>query len=118
MTTYFGNEVELDLNGDGQPDVAFLLTQSGGGSGTFFYAAVALTTADGYQGTNAIFLGDRIAPQSTTVDPRNPAQFVVNYADRRASDPMSAQPSVGVSRTFRVDGGTLVEVGTPPTQVP
>ena len=118
VTTYFGNEVELDLNLDGQPDVAFLLTQSSGGSGTFFYVVAALNTADGYQGTNAIFLGDRIAPQSTNVDPRNPAQFVVNYADRKVSDPMSAPPSVGVSRTFRVDHGTLVEVGTPPTPVP
>ena len=58
-----------DLNGDGTPDVAFLLTQSPGGSGTFYYAVVALRTATGYTGTNAVLLGDRIAPQ-TANDPR------------------------------------------------
>jgi hypothetical protein len=31
---------------------------------------------------------------------------------------MSAQPSVGVSRTFKLENGSLVEVGTPPTQTP
>jgi hypothetical protein len=33
-TRYFGNEVEGDLDGDGILDIAFLLTQDGGGSGT------------------------------------------------------------------------------------
>lgn len=118
VTKYFGNAVNVDLNADGLIDSGFLLTQDGGGSGTFFYVAAALNQAGSTQGTNAIFLGDRIAPQSTNVDPANPAQFIVNYAERKASEPMSAQPSVGVSRTFKLDQGTLVEVGTPPTQTP
>lgn len=116
VTKYFGNSVDIDLNSDGLMDSAFLLTQDGGGSGTFFYVAAAVNNAGSTQGTNAIFLGDRIAPQSTNVDPNNPVQFIVNYAERKASDPMSAQPSVGVSRTFKFENGTLVEVGTPPTQ--
>jgi hypothetical protein len=118
ITKYFGNAVDIDLNSDGLMDSAFLLTQDGGGSGTFFYVAAALQTAGGYQGTNAILLGDRIAPQSTNIDPNNPSQFVVNYADRKLSEPMSAQPSIGVSRTFKLENGSLVEVGTSPTQTP
>ena len=118
VTKYFGNAVDIDLNSDGLMDSGFLLTQDGGGSGTFFYVAAAINKSGSTQGTNAIFLGDRIAPQSTNVDPNNPAQFIVNFAERKASDPMSAQPSVGVSRTFKLDNGTLVEVGTPPTQTP
>jgi len=119
VTKYFGDHVELDLNGHGLMDTGLILTQYGGGSGTFFYVAAALQQAGGsYQGTNAIFLGDRIAPQSTNVDPSNPAQFIVNYADRKTSEPMSAKPTIGVSRTFKVENGSLVEVGTPPTQVP
>ena len=119
VTKYFGNPVQLDLNSDGLMDTGFVLTLQGGGSGTFFYTAAALQQAGGsYLGTNAILLGDRIAPQSTNVDPNNPNQFIVNYADRKAGEPMSAQPTVGVSRTFKVDNGALVEVGTPPTQVP
>jgi hypothetical protein len=118
VTRYFGNAVSIDLNGDGLMDSGFLLTQDGGGSGNFFYAAAAISNSGSTKGTNAILLGDRITPQSTNVDPSNPAQFVVNYMDRKASDPMSAQPSVAVSRTFKLDNGTLAEVGTPPTQVP
>ena len=43
-TRYFGNEVVKDLNGDGRKDVAFLLTQDSGGSGTFYYVVAALNT--------------------------------------------------------------------------
>jgi hypothetical protein len=111
VTQYFGNAVQVDLNGDGKMDSGFLLTQTTGGSGTFFYAVAAIQNPDGtYTGTNAILLGDRIAPQSTNVDPNNPAQFVVNYADRAPGEPMTTQPSHGVSKTFKLDNGTLVEV--------
>ena len=111
VTQYFGNAVQVDLNGDGKMDSGFLLTQTTGGSGTFFYAAAAIQNPDGtYTGTNAILLGDRIAPQSTSVDPNNPAQFVVNYADRAPGEPMTTQPSHGVSKTFKLDNGMLIEV--------
>ena len=118
VTNYFGNAVDIDLNADGLMDSGFILTQDGGGSGTFFYVAATINQAGSTQGTNAIFLGDRIDPQSTNVDTGNPAQFIVNYTERKASEPMSAQPSVAVSRTFKLESGTLVEVGTPPTQTP
>ena len=115
VTQYFGNTVEVDLNSDGKLDSGFLLTQTTGGSGVFFYAAAATQNPDGsYQGTNAIFLGDRIAPQSTNVDPNNPAQFIVNYADHAPGEPMSAQPTQGVSKSFKLDNGTLVEVPPAP----
>lgn len=104
VTQYFGNDATGDLNADGTPDTAFLLTQSGGGSGTFYYAVVALKTSDGYQGTNAILLGDRIAPQTTEI--RN-GQLIVNYADRKSGEPMTASPSMGVSKYLRVEGTTL-----------
>ena len=62
---YFGNDIKGDFNNDGKEDVAFLLTRDNGGSGTFYYLAAALDSDNGFQGTNAIFLGDRIAPQNT-----------------------------------------------------
>ncbi|HNB36631.1 MAG TPA: hypothetical protein PK414_10455, partial [Anaerolineales bacterium] len=46
-TRYFGNEAFGDLNSDGKADAAFLLTQTTGGSGTFFYLVVALQTTSG-----------------------------------------------------------------------
>lgn len=105
VTRYFGNEATGDLNGDGAADVAFLLTQDGGGSGTFYYVVAALKEAGGYRGTNAILLGDRIAPQTTEI--RN-GTLIVNYADRKPSDPMTTQPSVGVSKYLKIQGTTLV----------
>lgn len=107
VTEYFGNEVEGDINGDGVADVVFLLTQSAGGSGTFYYVVAALRTDKGYTGTNAILLGDRIAPQTTEI--RN-GEIIVNYADRKAGEPMTAQPSVGVSKYLGISGNMLREI--------
>lgn len=114
VTRYFGNEAMGDLNGDGTPDVAFILTRDTGGSGTFYYAVAALKTDDGYVGTNAVYLGDRIAPQPTTI---KDGVVTVNYADRAAGEPMTARPSVGVSKYLRVDAGVLVEGNAPVSQI-
>lgn len=95
VTRYFGNEVTLDLNDDGRDDSVFLLTQETGGSGTFYYVAAALNTEDGYVGSDTLFLGDRIAPQSTV---RGQHKIViVNYADRAPGEDFSVAPSVGNS---------------------
>lgn len=105
-TRYFGNEAYGDLNGDGKEDVAFLLTQNGGGSGTFFYVVAALQTESGYQGTNAILLGDRIAPQTTLIED---GKIIVNFAERKPDEPFTAQPSVGASKYLWVLDGKLVD---------
>lgn len=107
ITQYFGNSVSGDFNGDKLTDTAFLLTQSQGGSGTFYYIAVALGSKNGCKGINAIYLGDRIAPQTTSFDSGN---IVVNYAERKADEPMTTPPSVGVTRYFSVVNNGLVEV--------
>jgi hypothetical protein len=107
ITRYFGNESTGDVNNDGTPDVGFLLTQSRGGSGTFYYVVVALKTQDGYVGTNAVLLGDRIAPQSTEI--RN-GSLIVNYADRRPGEPFTTPPSVGISKVLKVVDGKLSTV--------
>lgn len=92
---YFGNEAKGDLNDDGIPDLAFLVTNQAGGTGTFYYVVAALQNSEGrYNGSNAILLGDRIAPQSTEI--RN-GILIVNYADRAPEDPFSTAPHIGVS---------------------
>lgn len=101
---YFGNDATGDLNGDKLPDTAFLLTAQTGGSGTFFYVAVALRTASGWTGTNAVLLGDRIAPQSTEI---RDGVLIVNYADRNPGEPFTTQPSVGKSMYLHVVNGKL-----------
>ncbi len=109
VTRYFGNEVRHDFNGDGREDVAFLLTQQTGGSGTFYYVVAALNMEDGYVGSQGHFLGDRIAPQTTEMsrDPSKKNVIVVNYAERAPGESFAAPPSVGKSVWLLLDTQTM-----------
>ncbi len=106
-TRYFGNEARGDLDGDSREDVLFLLTQNAGGSGTFYMAVVALGKEQGYLGTNAVLLGDRIAPQASDI---RDGQATVTFAIRNEGEPMTTPPSLGVSVQLRVVEGQLVSV--------
>jgi hypothetical protein len=99
VTTYFGNEAYGDLNGDGVSDTVFLITQTTGGSGTFYYAVAALTGKGNYTVTNAFLIGDRIAPQSTEI---HSGEIHINFAERKRGEPMTAQPSVGAVLLLKV----------------
>lgn len=114
-TQYFGNEVFGDLNGNGKDDAAFLITQDGGGSGTFFYVVAALQTETGYEGTNAILLGDRIAPQTIELQD---GMLAVNYTDRKPDEPFTTPPSVGVSKYFQVVDNVMVEADAAAESIP
>jgi hypothetical protein len=94
-TRYFGNEVTHDLNGDGRPDVVFLLTQETGGTGVFYYVVAALNTPHGFVGSEGLLLGDRIAPQ--TIEIGTNELVIVNYADRAPGESFAMPPSVGKS---------------------
>ncbi len=114
VTRYFGDEVHHDLNDDGREDTVFLLTQTTGGTGTFFYVVAGLNTVGGYVGSEAYLLGDRIAPQTTEMDEGKTALgtnrknvIVVNYAERKAGEPMTAKPSVGKSVWLKLNPDTL-----------
>ena len=104
-TTYFGNEIQKDLNGDGRLDAVFLLTQNSGGSGTFFYVVAALNTPEGYIGSDGYLLGDRIAPQTTESGKGN--IVLINYMDRAVGEPMTAQVSVGKTVQLLLDTNTM-----------
>lgn len=101
---YFGNEAVGDFDKDGRDDRAFIITQQTDGSGTFFYVLVMRATDDGYAPTKAFFLGDRIAPQSTSV---RDGLLDVSYATRLPDEPMTAEPTVGKSLTLYVADGSL-----------
>jgi hypothetical protein len=105
-TKLLQNEAYGDLNGDGKEDTVVLLSQSGGGSGTFIYAAAYVSGPVGYKGTEAVFIGDRIAPTSLSI-----AQGVatVSYLDRKPDDPMSAEPTVPTSKHFVYRNGEFAE---------
>jgi len=115
--TVEGNEIAAvwgepeigDLNADGLDDAALIVTYSGGGTGTFYYITAALQNEQSGTavGTNAILLGDRIAPQNVSIDN---AKIMVNYADRKQSEPFTTRPSIGITRYFEVQGSVLTEV--------
>jgi len=108
-TQYFGNEITHDFDGDGRADIAFILTQNTGGSGTFYYVVAALNKVNGYVGSQAVLLGDRIAPQTTEMsqDKSTPDVIVVNYADRKISDSFTTPPSVAKSIWLKLDPKTM-----------
>jgi len=112
-TLIFGKPVLGDLNGDGINDAAVIITQDTGGSGLFYYVAAAISDTKGAHGTNAIFLGDRIAPQNIEIKNQ---QIIANYADRKSGEPMTKTPSEGVSAYLIFDGTVLKKI-IEPTQI-
>jgi hypothetical protein len=108
-TMVFGDPVYGDLDGDGTDDAALVLVHQPGGSGTFYYVAAALAFEGAYRGTNAVLLGDRIAPKQ--IDIRNGVIYA-NYADRGTDEPMAVAPSVGKSTYLTIEDNRLTEIGT------
>lgn len=100
-TQYFGNDLKGDFDKDGTEDVAFLITQNTGGTGTFYYVTTLLNKKTGRVTVDPVLLGDRIAPQSISVGKNN--TVVVNYADRNPGESFSTPPSVGKSLELKVD---------------
>lgn len=105
----FGEPVYGDLNSDGAIDAAVLLVKTGEGSGTFYYAALAIANGTNYTTTNTLILGDRIAPQTIEI---KDGRAVYNYAIRKATDAMTVSPSIGKSLYIHYDTkmGTIGEL--------
>ncbi|MFZ3054403.1 MAG: hypothetical protein WA091_00255 [Minisyncoccales bacterium] len=97
---------EGNLNSDSFNDYAMIVIQNSGGSGTFYYAVAGLGSPEGVIGTNGIFLGDRISPENISIEN---GRILINYAERKTDDPMTAQPSVGVSKYLIVNNSQLIE---------
>ncbi len=105
ITRYFGNDATGDINGDGRIDRAFLISQELGGTGTFYYVVGLLDTPKGKVGTDGVLLGDRIAPQNTSIDSKG--IVLVNYADRKITDSFAVPPSEGKSLYLKLNPATL-----------
>jgi hypothetical protein len=105
----FGKTTRGDLNHDGDEDAILFLIYQGGGSGTFYYLGAALQQKGNYQGTNAIWLGDRIGEPSATVQN---GLVLVEYLDRNHDEPMATAPSVLQTRYFILNNSTFREIKT------
>lgn len=95
-----------DINKDGKDDNVLLLAQSGGGSGVFIYIAAYISGPVSYKGTNAIFIGDRISPESVAV---SNGVITLKYLDREPDESFASEPTVPKTLQFVLQGGILEE---------
>lgn len=104
----FGEPIYGDLDGDEDIDAAVLLEYTAGGSGTFYYAVLAMREVDYFRTTNTLLLGDRIAPQTVAIEN---GRAVYNYAIRRQDEDFGTAPSIGKSLYIHYDAtsGTIGE---------
>jgi hypothetical protein len=93
-----------DLDGDGDEDAIVIIATEQGGSGTFYFVAVAEFDGGGYTGSAGVLLGDRIAPQRVTFAD---GVVTVDYSERRRGEPMSTPPSIAASKRFVYRNGVL-----------
>jgi heat shock protein HslJ len=96
-----------DVNGDGTQDAAVTLVVDPGGSGIFTYLALVLNDQGTAKPVASIFLGDRIVVKSLAIQS---GSILVVMLTRQADQPMSADPTFEVARTFQLQGDKLVEV--------
>ncbi len=95
-----------DINADGEEDTVVLLSQSGGGSGVFIYAAAYVSGPINYKGTQALYIGDRISPESVSIAS---GVVTVKYLDRKEDEPFAAEPTVPTQKQFVYRNGAFVE---------
>jgi len=105
-TTLLEQKAYGDLNSDSRNDTVVFLAQSGGGSGIFIYVASYVSGPINYKGTNALFLGDRIAPEDISIAN---GIVTVSYLDRAADEALAAEPTVKVSKQFVYKNGEFQE---------
>lgn len=95
-----------DINTDGKEDTLLLLARYGGGSGTFIYLAAFVSGPVTYRGSNTIFIGDRVAPQSISL---NGETITVEYLDRGPDDAFAVEPTILTTKQFIYKAGELAE---------
>jgi heat shock protein HslJ len=104
-----GDPIYGDVDGDGDEDAVLVLVRDPGGSGTFYYSALAVNTDSGYTGTDAILLGDRIMPQSIRIEDR---RAKVDFLTRNVDESFAVEPSHArsIHLQYSPENFTLVQV--------
>ncbi len=68
---FFGMEAYGDLSQDGKDDVAFIISRKDAERGMLYYLTSAISSTDGHEGTNLIFLGDKNKPEKIRIENQN-----------------------------------------------
>lgn len=110
IVSVFGAPVYADLNDDGHTDAVVFLRRTGSGTGTFYYLAVALRTDYGFVGTDALLLGDRVAPDNLSI---RTGIILANYADRASDENFSVPPSIAKTLYAHIHNDELVVIPEP-----
>ncbi len=114
VAVYFSPEYAVgDLDGDGSPDAAVVLSTEAGGSGTFKDLAVVLNRDGVPENRATFFLGDRVPMDRIRIVD---GEIQVELTMHGPADPMCC-PSLEVTRKFRLVGGELEEI-EPPAGMP
>jgi hypothetical protein len=95
-----------DLNSDDKDDTALFLSRNSAGSGTFFYLAAYLSGPVTYKGSEALFIGDRIIPQSIAI---SQDRVTIHYLDRKTEESFNTTPSIPVTKHFIYKNGSWQE---------
>jgi hypothetical protein len=98
-----GEPVMGDATGDGRADAALLLENDPGGSGTFYYAVLAIDDDGSYRATNAVSLGDRIVPRGVEF---TDGRFAYSYLERKPGEPLAVAPSLEKRTEITVDAAS------------
>ena len=96
-----------DVNGDNAEDAAVTLVVDPGGSGTFIFLALVINKKGTAKPIASVLLGVRIIVKSLAIQS---GSVVVTMLTRERGEPMSAEPKVEVTQTFKLQGDTLDEV--------
>lgn len=105
LISYFGDDVNFDANNDTKQDVAFLLVAHSEIGSSLYYLALALGTKNEKEqrGSNAIFLGEMISPQSL--------HYLNNVLTFSYGEPKTKKQKATImrSKNFSVVNDVLVE---------
>jgi hypothetical protein len=106
-TTVFEKPAIGDLNKDNKNDSSLLLVQDSGGTGLFFYLVAVVSDVGVVKNTNSIFIGDRIDPVSILIEN---GKIKLSFIDRGTDEPMTAEPTIKITKYFEVKNNILMEV--------
>ncbi len=103
-TIQITSEAFGDLNADGADDAAVILATSSGGSGTFYYLAVAINQEGAAEHVGTEFLGDRVEIESVNI---SAGVISVSFLSHETGQPMSEPPASRRNLSFVVSDGRL-----------